>query len=360
MKWRERGSFEIRDRWAQNHGGHTHTNTVSEQLVRWVSFMVGGYTEILSKWKPWKVKKEWLEGRWTDGSERKAGEEVGGGAWWNQSLIKALSSLRLEQNGEFISARLLDLLSTLLSQMCYARGGTWLKSLLDSPEPPQRRLWVKWPESYFERRPPGSRLQHPPQRRDNNGVWSWWTEWEEKHASCDFHHGEVTVTAQLDSLGLYLCRILPEYNTNELFQVADVHVAVFSKRFKSSSEKTSTQQTSYQTVTVQEQAANFTNHILSRNDRTTKRTATGEKSNANGGQSARWPPRRSQLCCWLSLKSAKLLLHQTLVHPPLLPPSVTECSADRAVSSPLRGALQFYNWSVTTARTLTCVEVCCW
>lgn len=76
-------------------------------------------------------------------------------------IIKAVSSLHLEQNGEFILPRFLDLLFAPLSQMCHARGGTRLKSLLDSLEPPQRRFWVKWPESYFERWPPGSLLQHP-------------------------------------------------------------------------------------------------------------------------------------------------------------------------------------------------------
>lgn len=113
-------------------------------------------------------------------SERE--EKRQGGCMMKSIIIKAVSSPHLEQSGEFVLACLLDLLFTPLSQMCHARGGTWLKSLLDSLEPLQCRLWVKWPESYFERRPPGSRLQHPPQQWNNNGEWSWW---EEKHILCD-------------------------------------------------------------------------------------------------------------------------------------------------------------------------------
>lgn len=96
--------------------------------------------------------------------------------------------------------------------MCYARGGTWLKSLSDSPEPPRRRLWVKWPESYFERRPPGSRAA----ASTTTAGQQWSVEVvEEVRGKAHFvwfpRNGEVTATAQPDSPGLNLCQILPEY-----------------------------------------------------------------------------------------------------------------------------------------------------
>lgn len=97
--------------------------------------------------------------------------------------------------------------------MCYARGGTWLKSLSDSPEPPRRRLWVKWPESYFERRPPGSRAA----ASTTTAGQQWSVEVvEEVRGKAHFvwfpRNGEVTATAQPDSPGLNLCQILPEYH----------------------------------------------------------------------------------------------------------------------------------------------------
>ena len=60
------------------------------------------------------------------------------------------------------------------------------------------------------------------------------------------------------------------------------------------------------------------------------------------------------LWCWQSVKSAQLLLNQTLVQPPLLPPSVTVCSTvSSTAGEALCGALGFYNKSVSRVQPFT-------
>lgn len=127
-------------------------------------------------------------------------------------IIKAVSSLHREQNGGFILARLLDLLFTPLSQMCHARGGTWLKWLLDSPEPPRRRLWVKWPESYFERRAawqPAAASTTTAEQQWSEELLLLLVEEEEvrgeKHILCDFHIMRKSQQLYSEKLRGFIC-----------------------------------------------------------------------------------------------------------------------------------------------------------
>lgn len=69
------------------------------------------------------------------------------------------------------------------------------------------------------------------------------------------------------------------------------------------------------------QDVNFTNRVLSQNDPTIKITMMERRLMETEGSATHvcWLLRRSQLRCWLSVKSAKLIMNQTWVQLPLLP-----------------------------------------
>lgn len=108
------------------------------------------------------------------------------------------------ENGEFILARLPDPLLILVSQMCYARGGTWLKSLLDSPELLQRRLWLEMAWILFKEaaawQPPAvMETSQQPSSLTRQGLMCVRSLWKQNHwSNCSsmlnegLRHGAVT------------------------------------------------------------------------------------------------------------------------------------------------------------------------